>query len=498
MGFIDDKNNIVQQVGLFEVLGDLPNNKLISNIESVKSSSKNLMPFLLDLLSIACKDKKNLSNIRDRAKCDLIRIFTEILVDFFPIFMRILKEAIIKGIKAGLLCPADFKIPNIPLTVELKPNEFDFNKLTTLDTNAFPASLFFGDPDKDLNVFLANLIQGGVGNTGIWKNILDFEVVEYNINNGLTTVTDVGLKVTINSSYSGKEFDTFLKDFMNGIEIFSADNFIPNLMEQFNGSISSLLNNVDASLGLDIESATAKEKTDKMVEKILDTDPCEITYNLNDSFFEFDSDELLSIEKNAQNRVNGGKILDYSCEPLLVSTPNSINEDNINGIREAINNNPNSAKFVMRDYTQTVLNDLSGGDVIGFGDDVKKSLSFELSLALPKLGTNVIFMPKIMVLYQIAKKLVTNDVADYNTSFDFAKANRVFFEYVVRESGAALLKIIFDQIKEEILKIVGDLVAQLVAEAASKRINQLRSLTGRFDIKSGLSAINVPDVSNLF
>ena len=497
MGFIDDKNNIVQQVGLFEVLGDLPNNKLISNIDSVKSSSKNLMPFLLDLLSITCKDKKNIPNLKDRAKCDLIRIFTEILVDFFPIFMRILKEAIIKGIKAGLLCPADFKIPNILPTIELKPNEFDFNKLTTLDPNAFPASLFFGDPDKDLNVFLANLLQGGVGNTGVWKNILDFEVVEYTINNGLTTVTDVGLKVTINNSYSGKEFDTFLKDFMNGIEIFSADNFIPNLMEQFNGSISSLLNNVNPALGLDIESATAKEKTDMMVEKILDTDPCETTYNLNDNFFEFDSDELLDIEKNAQNRVNGGKIIDYSCEPLLITT-NTLNETAINNLKESINNNPNSTKLVMREYTQTVLNDLSGGGVIGFGDDVKKSLSFELSLALPKLGTNVVFMPKIMVLYQIAKKLVTNDVADYNNSFDFSRANRVFFEYVVRESGAALLKVIFDQIKEEILKIVADLVSQLVKEAANKKIKQLRSLTGGFDIKSGLSVINTPDISNLF
>ncbi len=42
MGFIEDKNNIVQQINLQEVLGDLPNNKLISNIASVKSTSFNL------------------------------------------------------------------------------------------------------------------------------------------------------------------------------------------------------------------------------------------------------------------------------------------------------------------------------------------------------------------------------------------------------------------------------------------------------------------------
>ena len=30
MGFIEDKNSILQQVSLFEVLGDLPENKTIS------------------------------------------------------------------------------------------------------------------------------------------------------------------------------------------------------------------------------------------------------------------------------------------------------------------------------------------------------------------------------------------------------------------------------------------------------------------------------------
>lgn len=497
MGFIDDKDNIVKQIGLFEVLGDLPNSKLISNIDSVKSTSKNLLPFLLDLLSITCKDKPGSSKLTDRTKCDLIRIFTEILTDFFPVFMRIIKQAIIEGMKAGLLCPADFKIPNTQLSVDLKPNEFDFNKLTSLDPNIFPASLFFGSPEKDLNVFLSNLLQGGVGSTNTWKNILDFEVIDYTINNGLSTTTDVGLRVSINQSYSGKEYDVFLKDFMNGIEIFNFNNFIPNLMEEFNGTISSLLSSNNLSLGLDIDSATNKEKTSTMVEKILDTDPCDLTFKLDDNFFEFNSDELLEIEKNAQNRLTGTKVIDYSCEPILVGS-GAIVEEELNTIKERIENNPNEAKLIIRDYTQTVLNRLSGNGSIGFGDDVKKSLSFELSLALPKLGANVIFTPKIMVLYQVSKKLVTNVTSDYENSFDFAKANRVFFDYVVRETGAALLEVVYNRIKEEILRFVGNLVAQLLTEAINKKLNQIKSLTGRFDIKSGLSSLNVPDTSNLF
>lgn len=496
MGFIDDKNNIVQQISLTEVLGDLPKNKLVSNIESVKSKSFNLIPYLLDLLSIVCKDNKMNPKLKDRAKCDLIRILTEILVDFFPVLMRILKEGIIKGIKAGLLCPADFKIPNPLPTVELKASEFDLNKMTMLPPDTFPASLFFGDPSKDLNIFLANLMQGGVGNSGSWSNLLDFEVVDYTLLNGVTTP---GLKVDINGSYIGRDYDSFLKDFMNNTELFNSENFIPNLMEQFNGAISSLM---DSSLGsIDINSATDKEKVDSMVEKILETDPCEQNFTLDNSFFEFGSDELLEIEKKAQNRLSGVKVINYSCQPTVIQSRGVLNERQINSVKESISNNPNSANLVTKQLAESVIgntaNQVAGNDDI---ENTKKSLSFELALALPKLSTSIIFTPKIMVLFQISKKLVApsatvSGVDEFEGTFDFAKANSVFFEYVVRESSAALLEIIYKQIKEEILKVVIKLIISLIKEAINKKLNQLKSLTGGYDIKSGLSTISVPDIS---
>ena len=492
MGFIEDKNSILQQVSLFEVLGDLPENKTISNIASVKSKSFNLIPYLLDLLSTTCKDKEALPNLKDRVKCDLIRIVIEILVEFFPILMRILKEGIIKGIKAGLLCPADFKVPSPAPMVELKPNEFDTSKLTTLDVNSFPSSLFFGDPDKDLNVFLANLLQGGVGGSGTWQNILDFEVIDYTLPNAATTT---GLRVQINNAYVGVEYDVFLKDFVNSIELFNFENFIPNLMEQFNGAISNLTGSGSAKLSID--SAIDKEKVDALVEKILSTDPCDQNFLVDDSFFEFSPDELLDIEKKAQNRLAGVKIIDYSCAPTLVLSRGTLDEEGINNVKKSIKENPNSSSLVMKQYAETVLDRLAK-QVSADADDnesIKKSLSFELALALPKLSASVIFTPKIKVLFQISKKLVTDTIDSLKDNFDFAIANSVFFEYVVREAGAALLELIFDAIKEEILKVVIDLVKSLVKEAINKKLNQLRSLTGGYSAKSGLSAVKVPDIS---
>jgi hypothetical protein len=516
MGFIDDKNNIVQQLNLTEVLGDLPENKLISNIASVRSSSKNLIPFLLDLLGQTCRDKKNLPNLKDRLKCDLIRIVIEILVEFFPELMRILKEGIVKGIKAALLCPASFKIPNPAPTLELKPSEFDTTKLMALDPNGFPGNLFFGDAENDLNIFLANLIQSGVGSSGVWKNIMDFEVIDYPITTGLNTTNTLGIRATINSSYIGQEYDVFLKDYINSIELFNFKNFIPNLMEELNGMLSSFLANSDLNVNggfsgnfkIGLNEAIAKERVNKMIEKILDTDPCDQTFKLNDSFFEFDSDELLEIEKNAQNRVAGQKMVNYSCEPTLINNNgfDRILEDFSTNLAQS-SGSTESAKLVTREFTESVINNLSnqatgepndspeGRGRISVDANINKAISYELTLALPKLSTSVIFTPKITVLLQTSKKLITNTFEEWGDNFVFAVANKVFFEYVVRESGAALLKIIFEQIKEEIQKIVAELALGLIKESVDKRIKQIKSLTGGYNVGSGLSAIGLPDTS---
>lgn len=513
MGFIEDKNNIVQQINLQEVLGDLPNNKLISNIASVKSTSFNLIPFLLDLLTIACKDKGNggkgclpsfggsgNSENNGRRKCDILRIVTEILVDFFPILIRIVKEGIIKGIKAGLLCPADFKIPSPAPSVELKPNEFDSGKLTTLDPTLFPASLFFGEPDNDLNVFLANLIQSGVGTTGNWKNIFNFEVIDYPVTSGGIATTDLGLLVSIDNSYVGVEYDVFLKDYMNSIELFNFKNFIPNLMEEVNGTISSFLTSGEnalnnSSLSYNIERSTDKEKVSKMIEKILDTDPCDVEFTLDDKFFVFNSDELLDIENKAKNRITGTKIFNYSCTPSVIKN----NLDDLKYFSESnekINQRPSEVKSIVKSNT----NNLIGRMAIKIGspdeqDSIKKSISLDLALALPKLSTNIIFTPKIMVLFQTTKKLITNTVEGFKDNFDFAVANRVFFEFVVRESAAALLEVLFNQAKEEILKIVACIVAVLVKEAVNKKLAILKSLTGGFNRLSGIIPISENNIS---
>jgi len=497
MGFIDDKNSAFQQIALFETLGNLPNNRVTSSFDSVTSKSKNLLPFMLDLLTVACKDdtKPRRTSVPSFAgtpaflpstppepsprlvnKCDLIRIVLEILVEFFPALIRIIKEGIIKALKSSLVCPADFTIPSPPPTVSLTMDEADFSKLMKVDSTSLPGSLLFGDPENDLNVFLSNLIQAG--GTDTWKNLLDFS---YNQN------TEV-LDVSINSSYVGSSFDTFLFDYINSIELLNFDNLLPNLMNQLYGSIDASLPNFD------IETSIDKEKSDAIIDKILETDPCEESFIFDNSFFEFSSDELLTIESNANNRKMGSVLVDYSCTPFISSVDTNI----LVQLSKDLEVLPNTqVKQITEQYIDLISLSAIGEPAAPSDIEAqKKSFSVKMTSSLPKMFTDVVFTPKIVILYQVAQKMITNTITPSGGKLDFAVANKVFFEFVVRESMAALLEIIFNQIKEEIMKLVAELTIKLVKEAADKRIKQLLSLVGGTSITAGIGLIPTPDVSD--
>jgi hypothetical protein len=516
MGFIDDKNNVFQQIAVFETLGNLPENRITSSFDSVTSKSKNLLPFILDLLTVLCKDDSKPRNTsvpkfgstaifppgtqqkqevspRSRVKCELTRILIEILVDFWPVLIKILKEGIVKALKAGLLCPTDFQIPNPPVTLSIELPNIDLSNLMKVDPNIFPGNLLFGDPETDLNLFLSNLIQNGTNSatpvTGSWKNLLDFNF-DPNTEN---------IDIAINSAYNNQPFDNFLFDFINSIELIDFKNLLPQLMNQLFGSIDVSLPNFDS------ESSVSKEKVDGMVDKVLNSDPCQEDFIFDNSFFEFNSDELLDIEKRSNDRKSGQLTVDAGCSPFS----STISTQTLKNLSDDLDNaSPSEYKSIVAQYTDTMLDEMqpfqSGS---AEANQQKKAFSVKIATSIPKLFTDVVFTPKITILYQLAQNLITNTITDVGVSvnvddtlksakFDFAKANKVFFEFVVRESMAALLEILVNQIKEEVIKLVISLTTKLIKEAADKRIKQLLSLVGGSAITAGIASIPTPDVSD--
>jgi hypothetical protein len=74
-------------------------------------------------------------------------------------------------------------------------------------------------------------------------------------------------------------------------------------------------------------------------------------------------------------------------------------------------------------------------------------------------------------------------------SFDYSKASKVFFEFITRESLAALLEIIFKQVKDEILKLVAETSTRIIKEQVSLKSKAISSVLSA-GVGSGLIALN--------
>jgi hypothetical protein len=460
MGFIDDKTQSINNVALLEVLNNLPKSKVTSSLESVNSKSKNLLPFLLDLLSTTCKDKDK----NNRAKCEATSILTDILVEFYPVLIRILKDGINKGIKSCLACGVDFKIPsNNPPSIRVKVNNIDFGDLLKINPNSKIGSMFYNkSPNEDFNWFLYNLIQ--TGGSGSWKNIDGVNIVDVTYFN-----TSQEFEMSVSQPYHGKSFNKFLFDYTNSIDLIPLQNMLPKINDMMTGSLTSNLEGINFSL----DKLISIEKINVLQDKINNSDPCKEEYTYDDSYFSFTNEENFEVENTSNQKKVGVVYLDLGCGTLPVTS----SPDVMKNISDNILNTPVSKVDVVIKQSINLMND---NLTINVPDEdrtvAKQSLNLKMIESLPKVFTSVILEPKIVSLYQLSSKTVNDTTVDETNGFDFVKITRVFFEYVTRESLAALVEIVFKRVKKEILALVEEITLKIVKEKVKIRIKSINSI----------------------
>ena len=472
MGFIDNKAQTINNVAILEVMGNLPKGRVTSSLNSVTSKNKNLLPFLLDLLSTTCKDQTN----KDRGKCEATRILTDILVQFYPALIRILKDGIIEGIKAGLACGSDFKIPNPAPSITVKVSSVDFTDLLKIDPNTTVGSLYYNDgPTKDFNWFLYDLIQNG--GTSSWKSIVN---VTYDQPNQQFIMS-------VNNNYVGKSFNQFLIDYINSIDLISLESMLPKITNLLTGAMGANIPNINMS----VDKLLAMEKVNSLQSKINSSDPCKEEYTYDDSFFTFTNDEIYEMENISNQKKMGVTYLDLGCGVLPVTS--SI--DTIKKVYDDVKNStPTKISVTIKQSIDSINDDLTANVPEKDKKVAKLSLNLKMMEELPKVFTNVILEPKIVSLYQLSLKTVNDIVLNVTDGFDYAKATKVFFEYVTRESLAALLEIIFKQVKKEIISLVEEIAIKIAKEQAKIRIKAITSIVSGY-ADGLLTSIPVPNTS---
>lgn len=479
MGFIDDKSNIEKEIGIFKLMNNLPKGeKVTSSIESVKTAKKNILPYLTNMLSVACQDPGDeplpefnptfsgpppVGVLREAGpvRCNVIRILLEILIEFLPELIRIVKEAVAVAIREALSCSSDFKIPTNTVQV-MDLSLIDYNEILRTDPESnLLGGIFYGDPERDFNRFLYNLIQTPFV-TESWEGkngpILD-----------VTFITPGQISMAVNPNYENKSFNDFISDYIDSIEIFNQKMLLGGVMDNFFGNITSNLVNDNT---ITVEQVENQQKTDKLIEKILDTDPCQDEIVFDDSFFEFNNEDLIEIENRANQLANGIVAIDLGCGVFTFNA----NTSPLGGIigRELNNmdntNDPvlkNKATEKIIEATQETMADISPEN----STSIKAKFAMDASISIPKVVAKIsILTPKILGIYNFSNFIVNGTTVTERNSYDWSKSNRVFIEYVARESLAVLVKIIFNKLKLELLKLIAFVVQKILKSIVNKKL----------------------------
>lgn len=524
MAFQNDKNELFEQMGVFKVISGLPKFEKFNSMESINSVSKNLLPYLLDVLATIpaqLPEKPKLekpefpntpntpntpnidpkfsvpSSLKNKDGNSANRILIEILTEFLPVLIKIIKEGIIQGIKSGLACGTDFTIPNSTPELTTTIDKIDLSDMMKMDPNG-PAGALFGNPTKDFNRFFLNVITNQNSDSWTDRNGNGLLQVTYNqptvLTNNQPTITMKVADGVVNSdgfNRGGTSFHDFLVDYINSVELFSIKNVMGTMMDAMFGLISS-------ANGIGVDTLMSQAKMDKSVEKTLEVDVCADKMVLDNSFYDFENEELSFMERNASNKSRGVSVMDLGCGLVEVAVPLSI-LDNTGDLDTAT---PSQTKVILEKILITAGQSVSGADPTSENNTNINAPTMKLNfdtnqiLNFPTILMRMVITPKIVGLYQISHQTINDIVLDVSNGYDFSKAARTFFDYVTREALAALLEIVFNRIKKELIALISSVVAKIIKEKTSLYIGSIAGIYITDAVSGLIDTISIPDTSN--
>lgn len=451
MSIQEDKSNVFSNVGVFKVISGLPNKKPKSSLDSVNSKSKNLLPFLTDLLTSTCLD--NASDAKSQFRCKMGSIVIDILKESIPKIKSKLKLAVVEAIKSGIVCGSDFKIPQNPKPLEVEVDGLDFNGILTSKNNPIGDLMFSGDKNNDLNRMFKDLASKGVNGNGDSSNwpssgepIVNIEYIQPTIQDKPKYI------IKIDESRSGGDFNDLLVDYINSVELFNTKTLMSNLVNGLFGLISTSNENSPNKI-------SNKLKLDSSIDKILDVDLCENTVTIDDSFFDFTNEELLSIENESNNLSRGVNVIDLGCDVVEMATP----KKTIDYLLEMEGASPTRVEELL-DLTLNSLYDGVSEESGGDSTVVKNNFGFNLIKSLPKTVLGLVLSPKVIALYQLTDLTVNNNRPESKNGFDFSKAKRTFFSFMASEILSIFVEIIFNKVKSELISIITNVVNKIIRE----------------------------------
>jgi hypothetical protein len=201
-------------------------------------------------------------------------------------------------------------------------------------------------------------------------------------------------------------------------------------------------------------------KMDMGVEKILNVDVCTDSLIIDDSFYEFGNEELSYMENEARNKSKGVNVMDLGCGLVEVSVPLTVLKD----LPELETATPKRVKEIVEQTIESIGTAVAQFGSPEDGPTMEANLNTQSVLSFPKIIMRLVITPKVVTLYQISHQTINDIILEVSDGYDFSKASRTFFDYVSREALAALLEIVFNKVKKELIKLITRVATKIIKE----------------------------------
>lgn len=305
-----------------------------------------------------------------------------------------------------------------------------------------------------------------------------FDIKYYELHPTLNT-TGPWYEVTLQNRSNPLRVGEFMVDYYDTIRMAEDTDIIGSIMESLSGAISM---KVDAGIS-QVENAS---KYELILARILglcfDSRGNEIDTSgiakvdeldsIDDSFFEFTEIDLRNIETRVQN-IKNGVIQFEDCDDVLLP----VNFNEIVGALGTLNFYEGTEFENAADNITDVL--ANNPAWIGAGININPQVVVDTNFI--KLITHgmisALITPKMILPIIVMYKALGNILADSIKTFtDFAKIFKKFFINLVSKVGAIFVEELFKLIKDDILILIQQIIADIVKERVFKKYAMILKL----------------------
>jgi len=491
---LDKKKSDVQKT-----INDLKKGKK-DKINEIKNEVKSQLEQLLDLF------KATLPSGGGSSLKLLTKVFLQAAVNSKPL----IQDALVSEIVSTIGCseeqsyggvtnqPIYIKVSQVDLFKLLKNSptdedfKFKYEKNTTSNGN-IPYSM-----NQQLYKRLQNPSQsfsqdnsGGNGQTYLGASqsqIFNIQYVQNYLGPNNLQVTGDFFKVTLNTQLNNRtSVSDFLHDYYTSVDILSFDVLAVNLKNLLTGSF-------DFSAGLSTEQLTEQSKFMMILKRIMGicedpskkidvagTSKLSDLDEIDDSFFDVTNQELLMIEREVNNTVNG--VVEYEgCDGIKL--PVNVLADR-KSLEEIINENSSNSKIEKFEKSlDAMANDPKWKSLIpGLNLDLNilASLQSNIILGLPRMIFQTILSPKVMLGFLIMIKAIKNEISQkLDDLFDdltkFMKTFKKFVLNFMKKITSIFVEQLFNILKKQIKVLVETILLEIVKEAKNKQISMYASI----------------------